>query len=124
MNYDWALFLSEEFHPTFQKELSKQLFENGITGTGFKNFHELDFQIIVGMNDFEIKQKDNKMFVKIDFITPGSYSIPVEIYWTIEDLSNLSEIHKKDISNINIEINWADNFPYEEILPWMMIDPE
>ena len=124
MAFDWALFLSDEFHPTFQKELSKQLFEKGSIGTGFKNFEELDFQIIIGMHDSEIKQVENKMFAKIDFITPGSFSIPVEIYWTTEDSSNFSKIHKNDISNMNIEFNWGENFPFDEILPWMMVDPE
>ena len=52
---------------SFQKELSKQLFEKGSIGTGFKNFEELDFQIIIGMQDSEIRQVDNKMFAKIDF---------------------------------------------------------
>ena len=76
-----------------------------------KILKELDFQIIIGMQDSEIKQVDNKMFAKIDFITPGSFSIPVEIYWTTEDSSNLSKIHKNDILKMDIEINWGRKFP-------------
>ena len=119
MSYDWTLFLTEEFHPTFQKEISRQLFEKGKAGTGLKNFETINFQLIIGMNDLNLRVFEKKVFAKVDFITPGSFSIPIDIFWTTENKVNLLEIHKNDVSNINIEINWCENFPLEEILPYM-----
>jgi len=119
MDYDWAIFLNDEFHQTFQKELSKQLLEKGSAGTGIKNFENYDFQLIVGIRDPEIKQIGNKVFAKIDFITPGSFQIPIEIYWTSKELKNILEVHKSDISELNLEINWYEKIPLEIILPYM-----
>lgn len=119
MDYDWVIFLNDEFHPTFQKELSKQLFEKGVVGTGVENFKNIDFQLIVGLSDLEIKCLNDKIFAKIDFITPGSFSIPIDIFWTIENSANLLEAHKNDISNFKVDINWGNNFPLDEILPYM-----
>ena len=119
MTYDWTIFLNDEFHPTFQKELSRQLLEKGSTGTGIKEFEKYNFQLIVGISDPEIKQIGNKVFAKVDFITPGSFQIPIEIYWTSKDSKNLLEIHKSDISKLNIEINWNEKIPLENILPFM-----
>lgn len=117
MKYDWTIFLSDEFHPSFQKELSRQLLEKGSIGTGIKNFKKYNFQLIVGIRNPEIKQIGNKVFAKIDFITPGSFQIPTEIYWTSKDSKNLLEIHKNDISKINIEIDWNEKIPMDNILP-------
>lgn len=120
MSYDWALFLNEEIHPTFQKEISKQLFEKGKKATSIINFEENDFQIIIGMKDLDLRIFEKKVFAKIDFITPSSFSIPIDIFWTTGVKSeNLLEIHKKDVTNINIEINWCENFPLEDILPYL-----
>ncbi len=119
MAYDWTIFLNDEFHPTFQKELSKQLFEKGAAGTGIKNFENYDFQLILGIRDLEIKQIGNKVFAEIDFITPGSYSIPINIYWTSKDFNNLLEVHKNDVTEIDLEINWNGKIPMEDILPYM-----
>lgn len=123
MDYDWTIFLNNDFHPTFQKELSKQLFEKGSSGTGIENFEAYDFQLIVGMNDLDIKIIGDKVYAKIDFITPGSFALPTEIYWTAENSINLLEVHKNDISNINVEINWNEKIPFEKIAPYM-VDPE
>jgi hypothetical protein len=119
MSYDWTLFLTEEFHPTFQKEISRQLFEKGKVGTGLKNFENINVQLIIGMNDVNLRVFEKKVFAKVDFITPGSFSIPIDIFWTTENKVNLLEVHKNDVSDINIKINWCENFPLEEILPYM-----
>ncbi len=123
MTYDWTLFLNNEFHPTFQKELSKQLFEKGKSGTGIENFEAYDFQLIIGMNNLEIKKAGDKVFAKIDFVTPGSFAIPTEIYWTAENSIDLLEVHKNDISKMKVEINWNEKIPLENILPYM-VEPE
>lgn len=123
MAYDWTLFLNNEFHPTFQKELSRQLFEKGSIGTGIENFDTYDFQLIIGIHDPEIRKVGNKVFAKVDFITPGSFEIPVEIYWTAENSDDLLELHKNDVSNIEVEINWSEKIPFENIVPYM-VDPE
>ena len=119
MAYDWTIFLNNQFHPTFQKELSRQLFEKGSAVTGIENFKNYNFQLIVGITDPEIKQIEDKVFAKIHFITPGSFQIQVEIYWTSKDLNNLLELHKNDVSERNVEINWNEKIPLENILPYM-----
>jgi hypothetical protein len=120
MAYDWTMFFDEfagDFHPTFQKELSRQLFDKGTKGTGINQFDKYDFQLMVGMKDLYINLVDNKIYAKIDFITPTSFSFPVQIYWYSDNFSNLLELHKQDITNINVVFNWADNFPLQHILP-------
>ena len=123
MAYDWTIFLTDEFHPTFQKELSRQLLEKGSEVTGIENFEKYNFQLIVGITDPEIKLVGDKVFAKIDFITPASFQFPVEIYWTSKNSDNLLEIHKKDISGLGVEINWNEKIPLEAISPYMD-DPE
>jgi len=120
MAYDWTMFFDEfagDLHPTFQKELSRQLFDKGVTGTGIKQFDKYNFQLIVGMTDLDKKLIDNKVFAKIDFITPTSFSFPVGICWYSDDFTNLLDLHKQDITNLNVVFNWADNFPLQQILP-------
>ncbi len=106
-----------DLHPTFQKELSRQLFDKGTTGTGIKQFDEYNFQLIVGMTDLSKKLVDNKVFAKIDFITPTSFTFPVDIYWYFDNFTDLLELHKQDITNLNVIFSWADNFPLQQILP-------
>lgn len=120
MAYDWTMFFDEfagDLHPTFQKELSRQLFDKGATGTGIKQFDKYDFQLIVGMKDLDKRYIDNKVFAKIDFIAPTSFSFPVDIYWYSDNFTDLLELHKQDITNINVVFSWADNFPLQQILP-------
>jgi hypothetical protein len=105
-----------DFHPTFQKELSRQLFEKGSVGTGIKHFDKHNVQLIIGMKDLQMRQVAHRIFAKIDFITPTSFSFPVDIYWSTTDAVIVSEIHKQDISNINVDINWGENFPIDKIL--------
>ena len=119
MAYDWTLFLNDAFHPTFQKELSRQLFEKGTVGTGIPNFETYDFQLIVGIRDPEIRQVGHKVFAKVDFVTPGSFSIPIEIYWTSPEATPLLEVHKNDVSEIAVDIHWSEKIPMEAILPYM-----
>jgi len=123
MAYDWTIFFDEfasDFHPSFQKELNRQLFEKGSNGTGIKEFEKHNLQLIVGMKDLELHVEDNKVFAKIEFITPTSFSFPVNIFWTAEASVDLLEIHKHDISKISVAINWGDNFPLDKILPHLV----
>jgi len=120
MAYDWTMFFDEfagDLHPTFQKELSRQLFDKGAKGTGFKQFEKYGFQLIVGMKDLNKKLVDNKVFAKIDFVTPTSFSFPVDICWYSDSFTDLIELHKHDITNLNVVFSWADNFPLQQILP-------
>ena len=123
MAYDWTMFFDDfasDFHPTFQKELSRQLFVKGSTGTGIKHFDKHNLQLIVGMKDLQMRQVADKVFAKIDFITPTSFSFPVDIYWSTSAGADISEIHKQDISNITVDINWGENFPIDKILPHLV----
>src|ERR1700741_2542829 len=122
MAYDWTMFFDDfpkDFHPTFQKELSRQLFEKG-ANTGIKQFDKHRFQLIVGMNDLQLRKDGNRVYAKIDFIAPTSFSFPVDIYWSVENSQDILEIHKQDISKINIEINWGNNFPIDQLLPHLV----
>ena len=117
---DWVLFFDEyasDFHPTFQKELAQQLFRKGSSGTGIKQFDKYNFQLIVGFIDLNKKVVENKVFVKIEFITPTSFSFPIEIYWNSESSADLQELHKQDTTGHFVTFNWADNFPIQQILP-------
>lgn len=120
MAYDWTMFWDEfagDLHPTFQKELSTQLFDKGSTGTGIKQFSKYDFQLIVGMIDLNKKLVDKKVLARIEFITPTSFSFPVDICWHSDNFTNLLDLHKHDITNLNVVFDWADNFPLQQILP-------
>ena len=117
---EWVMFFDEfasDFHSTFEKELSRQLYEKGSEGTGIKQFSKYGFQLIVGMKDLQLTVIENKVYAKIDFITPTSWSFPVDIYWIAENVKDISQIHKIDVSDIKLELNWSDNFPLEKILP-------
>ena len=117
---DWAMFFDEfaaDFHPTFKKQLAQQLFKKGSNGTGINQFEKYDFQLIVGMDDLNKRLVDNKVVAKIDFITPTSYSFPVDIFWYSDNFTDLLELHKQDISYLNVVFDWADNFPLQKILP-------
>lgn len=120
MEYDWTMFFDEfagDLHPTFQKELSRQLFEKGALGTGIKQFDRYNFQLIVGMNNLNKRLVDNKVLAQIEFITPTSFSFPVDIYWYSENCLDMLGLHKQDITNLNVVFSWADNFPLQKILP-------
>jgi hypothetical protein len=120
MAYDWTMFFDEyagDMHPTFQKELSLQLFDKGAAETGIKQFEKYEFQLMVGMIDLNKKLIDNKVMAKIDFITPTSFSFPVDIFWYSNNFKDLLELHKQDITNLNVVFSWADNFPVKQILP-------
>ncbi|MEI8204158.1 MAG: hypothetical protein WCH34_14145 [Bacteroidota bacterium] len=117
---EWVMFFDEfasGFHPTFQKELAQQLFRKGSEGTGIKQFDKYNFQLIIGAKDPELRLDTNKVFAKIEFITPTSFTIPAEIYWTCDETDKLLEIHKHNVSDKKIEFNWADNFPIQSVLP-------
>ncbi|MES2772698.1 MAG: hypothetical protein V4722_00845 [Bacteroidota bacterium] len=117
---EWVMFFDEfasDFHPTFEKELSRQLYEKGSEGTGIKQFGKYGFQLIVGMKDIHLKVVENKVFAKIDFITPTSWSFSVDIYWSANEENDVLQIHKKDVLVSKVEVNWANNFPLEKILP-------
>jgi len=107
---------AKDFHPTFQKELSKQLFEKGELVTGIKNFNNYNFQLIVGIINPRPTLIGTRIEAIIEFITPDAFAFPVIIYWTTFDLAELPEIHKKDISKTSVEINWMENFPLQEVL--------
>ena len=120
MAYDWTMFFDEfagDFHSTFQKELSRQLFEKGQTGTGIKQFDKYNFQLIVGMTDLAKKLVDNIVLAKIDFITPTSFSFPVDIGWYSDKFTDMLELHKQDITNLNVVFCWIDKFPLQLVLP-------
>lgn len=117
---DWAMFFDEfasDFHATFRKQLAQQLFKKGNTQTGINQFEKYDFQLIVGMHDLNKTLVDNKVVAKIEFITPTSYSFDVDIFWYTDKFADLLELHKQDITDLNVVFDWADNFPLQQILP-------
>ena len=116
---DWTMFFDEfasDFHPTFRKQLAQQLFKKGSNGTGINQFEKYDFQLIVGNHDLNMRLVDNKVVAKIEFITPTSYSFPVDIFWYSDNFTDLLSLHKQDITNLNVVFDWSDNFPIQQIL--------
>ena len=118
-NYNWVLFLNNEFHLSFQKKMSEQLFEKGSEGTGISNFKKLNFQLIVGLQDLEIEEKNGSTYIKIDFVTPGSFSIPIYIFWESTELDDTKNLYKRDVTNIDIDFYWDEHFPIDKILSFM-----
>lgn len=105
MEYGRTLFFDEfasDFHPTFKKALSEQLFAKGSQGTGIRLFEKYNFLLIVGMIDPEKRIVDSKVFAKIELVTPDSCSITVGIYWQSGNQGDLNVIHTQDISDRRI----------------------
>ena len=120
MAYDWTIFFDEyagDFHPTFQKELSRQLFLKGDNGTNIKQFDKYGFQLMVGMRDLNKRIDGGKIIASIDFITPTSFSIPVDINWYSDKYPNVQDLHKQDITDLNVVFDWTEGFPVSKILP-------
>ncbi len=114
----WASFFDEhtdEFSLSFKYELAKQLFEKGSTETGIRGFDKHYFQILVGIENLEMRQVDNHIFALISFIVPPALSIPVWIYWTSKEL-DITNLHTQEVSNISVEFHWGSQFPKGEIL--------
>jgi hypothetical protein len=49
---------------------------------------------------------------------PPFYAQPVWIYWTAE-VADLTDLHTKDVSEIDIDFYWGADFPKEEVLPYL-----
>lgn len=116
---EWVTFYDEyagNFHPTFREKLAIQLFEKGSVETGITGFEKYNFFLLVGQEYLEPEESDGYMFVTVCFITPSSCSIPVRIYWGAEG-KDITTLHTKNVSRINVEFHWAGNFPLEEVLP-------
>lgn len=115
---EWVTFFDEyagNFHHTFREKLANQLFEKGSVETGIPGFEQYNFQLLVGQDYLEPEELDGYMFVNVSFITPASYSLPVWIYWGAEG-KDITTLHTKNVSRINVEFHWGGNFPLEEVL--------
>ena len=121
-DFDWTSFydFAEDFHPSFRKELSKQLLQKISLKTKCKQFEKYNFQILIGLDDLHMQIHNNKMYALVSLITPVSLSIPTWIYWYSEDISyTLSDLHRQDISNVSVVIEWNIDFPLEEVVSYM-----
>ena len=120
-DYGWAMFFDEyasDLHTTFKQEISRQLFEKTAIKTGLKQFEKYNFQLIIGMNDLYKQVIKNKMYARIDIITPISMGLPAWIYWYSESFDNIEELHKQDITNIPVVIDWNIDFPLDDVLSY------
>jgi len=120
-DYDWAMFFDEyasDLHTTFKREISNQLLEKIAIKTGLKQFGKYNFQLIIGMNNLYKQAINNKMYAQIDIITPTSMRLPAWIYWYSDSFDNLEELHKQDITNIPVVIDWNVDFPLDEVLSY------
>ena len=118
-DYDWAMFFDEyasDLHTTFKREISSQLLEKIAIKTGLKQFDKYNFQLIIGMKNLYKQVINNKMYAQIDIITPTSMGLPAWIYWYSDEFDNLEELHKQDITNIPVIIDWNVDFPLKEVL--------
>ncbi|HZG01658.1 MAG TPA: hypothetical protein VEY71_11685 [Chitinophagales bacterium] len=121
MAFDWTMFFDEhanDFHESFRKELSRQLLKKGSAGTGIQHFEKYNFQSMVGARELNMRLVDSKVYAEVEFITPTSFSFPVMIYWTSNE-KELLQMHTKEVSGASIDINWAPNFPFQKILPYI-----
>lgn len=118
---EWVTFFDEyaaNFHLSFKQELAKQLFEKGSKETGIKGFDKYDFLLSIGQEDLRLREIQGYMFALVDFITPPARSQAVWICWKAEGV-DLKELHTQDVSNIDVEFHWGDNFPKNEVLPYL-----
>lgn len=120
-SYDWTMFFDEyasDLHTTFRREISKQLFEKIAIKTGLKQFEKYNFQLIIGMNNLYKQVINNKMYAQIDIITPTSMGLPAWIYWYSDTFNDLEELHRQDITNIPVVIDWNIDFPLDDVLSY------
>lgn len=118
---EWVTFFDEhagDFHPSFKRNLAKQLFERGSAETGVRGFGKYDFQLLVGQEDLKLQQMQGYMFALVNFIIPPAYSQPVWICWKAEGLG-VAKLHTQDVSHVNIEFHWGGHFPKEDVLPYL-----
>lgn len=118
-NFDWTMFFDEcagDMHPTFKKEISKQLFEKIVVLTGIKQFEKQNFQLIIGMDDMHLQVHDGKMFALIKIVTPQAMGLRAWIYWHCASFEKVEELHKQDISEMIVDIDWHPDFPLLEVL--------
>lgn len=117
---NWASFyyFAEDFHPTFKEELSKQLLDKISIKTGLKQFEKYNFILLIGMDEMHKQIINKKMYAYISLVTPISLSIGVWVYWYSEAFDNLEELHKQDITNIPVVIDWNIDFPLAEVLSY------
>jgi hypothetical protein len=119
MEYDWTMFFddfADEFHPSFKKQISQQLWAKG-EQTGIKQFQKYNFQLMVGMKPIDLAVKDDKVLITVEIITPTSFAFPTKISWFLRENKDLIEnIHKSEVSEDQVEINWENNFPLGSVL--------
>lgn len=116
--HDWTLFFDDcagDLHPSFKKELSRQLLEKG-DQTGIKQFHKYNFSLIVGMKPMNIRKTGTKVLATIEFITPTSWTLDTTISWTPkQDIGELEDIHLGEVTADSIDFNWEDDFPLKAV---------
>lgn len=117
---NWASFynFAEDFHPTFKAELSKQLLDKISIRTKLKQFEKYNFILLVGIDEMHKQIINNKMYAYISLVTPTSLGLGVWVYWYSDAFDNLEELHKQDITNIPVVIDWNIDFPLAEVLSY------
>lgn len=118
---NWATFFEEyagDFSDSFKMELAKQLLAKGESKFEIRSFEKYDFQILVGQVDLKKRLQGNSIYATITFCTPSAYSFDVDIYWTIQE-GNVTNVHTESISGKEIEFNWAENFPVNELFQYI-----
>ena len=119
MDFGWTMPWDEyagDFHESFMKKLSVQLETKIDKVVGIKNVEKYGFQLIVGMVPLEIEIKGNRVFATIELITPHSFSYKVRIFWESNEIEKIEIVHQLDVLNKNIEFEWADGFPIEDVV--------
>jgi len=119
MEYNWTMFFSdfaEGFHPSFEKQISQQLWDKG-EQTGIKQFQKYNFQLIIGMAPLNLDVQDKRVIITVEFITPTSFSFPVQISWFMKgNICDLKNFHKSEVTEDMVDINWEKNFPIDKVL--------
>lgn len=115
---DWVSYYNQEqygFSESFKKELSKQLGERFIKNLDYENlFEKYFYNLFLGMEEIEIRKKDNYVFGNAEIISPDSRTRSLTICWKSDFFEEKLEIHKQDVEG-KIEFFFCSDFPTEEL---------
>ena len=111
----WLIDVNGILHPTFKKKLAQQLWEKAEKGTKINNFEKYNFQLFLEEKHLNLRKNKNQILFSIEIITPTSFGLPFDVYLNAENIEKEEDIFKKDISELNVEFEWGENFPLEEV---------
>ncbi len=111
----WLIDINGSLHPSFRKKLAQQLWQKAENSLGIKHFDKYDFQLFLDNTKLNLEKGKNQIIANVEFITPTSWSFPIQIIGRGIGIENITAIYQKDISNLDIEFDWGESFPIEAV---------